>query len=49
MERFRRIQHIRYFCSKCTCEFWVEIRDENYNIEIKCPRCKHIIRKKEQE
>lgn len=33
---FIEFQHIKYFCSKCMCEFLVEIRNKNYNVEVKC-------------
>lgn len=43
---FIEFQHIKYFCSKCMCEFLVEIRNKNYNVEVKCPHCGNVIKNK---
>ena len=38
----------RYYCPKCFNAFLLETKNKEYNVEVKCPKCGFILRKKSE-
>ena len=38
----------RYYCPKCFNAFLLGTENKEYNVEVKCPKCGFILRKKSE-